>query len=103
VLNLAAAGALAEVPGDAMVRASEPVLVEALTRACEWMGGTGCVVTGERHGGWWRLDVIAPQVRQPLPMPEMGEPLVRHLVDTLLEGWLDSSASDRAVIYLPAA
>jgi len=27
---------------------------------------------------------------------------VRHLVDGLLEGWLDSSASDRAAIYLPA-
>jgi len=32
----------------------------------------------------------------------MGEPLVRHLVDDLLEGWLDSSAHDRAAIYLPA-
>jgi hypothetical protein len=102
VLNLAAAGARQRLPGDAMVRASEPVLVDALTRVCEWMGGPGCTVHGELRGSWWRLDVIAPPVRQPLQVAEMGEPLVRHLVDMLLEGWLDSSASDRAVIYLPA-
>jgi hypothetical protein len=102
VLNLAAAGARRVLPGDAMVRASEPVLVDALTRVCEWMGGPGCTVTGERCGNWWRLEVTGPAVRQPLPMAEMGEPLVRHLVDTLLDGWLDSSAADRAVIYLQA-
>jgi hypothetical protein len=85
-----------------MVRASEPVLVDALTRTCQWMGGRGCTVTGERCGRWWRLEVMAAPVRRPLPMPEMGEPLVRHLVDILLEGWLDSSAADRAVIYLAA-
>jgi len=101
VLHLAAVGAHRMLPGDAVVRVSEPVLVEALTRACEWMGGTGCTVTGERVGSWWRLEVIAAPVRRPLPVPEMGEPLVRHLVDGLLEGWLDASRSDRAAIYLP--
>jgi hypothetical protein len=102
VLNLAAPEAIRMVPGDAVVRASEPVLREALARACEWMGGAGCTVTSERVGAWWRLDVIEAPVRRPLTVPEMGEPLVRHLVDGHLEGWLDSSAVDRAAIYLPA-
>jgi hypothetical protein len=102
VLNLATVGAVRMLSGDAVVRASEPVLREALTRACDWMGGPGCTVTCERVGGWWRLDVIEAPARRPLPVPEMGEPLVRHLVDGLLEGWLDSSAPDHASIYLPA-
>jgi hypothetical protein len=102
VLNLAAVGANRHLPGDAVVRASEPVLKDALTRAYDWMGGPGCTVTCERVGAWWRLEVIEAPVRRPLPVPEMGEPLVRHLVDGLLEGWLDSSAADRAAIYLPA-
>jgi hypothetical protein len=102
VLNLASVGARRMLPGDAVVRASEPVLVDALTRACDWMGGAGCTVTGEQVGSWWRLDVIAAPVRRPLQIPEMGEPLVRHLVDSVLEGWLDSSLGDRALIYLPA-
>jgi hypothetical protein len=101
-LNLAAVGATRLLPGDAVVHTSEPVLRDALTRTYEWMGGRGCTVTGERVGAWWRLDVIAAPVRKPLPVPEMGEPLVRHLVDGLLDGWLDSSAADRAAIYLPA-
>lgn len=102
VLNLAAVGPQRLLPDDAVVRASEPVLRDALTRACEWMGGAGCRVSAELTAGWWRLEVIAAPARRPLPVPEMGEPLVRHLVDMLLEGWLDSSARDRAVIYLPA-
>jgi hypothetical protein len=102
VLNLAAEGAIRMLPGDAVVHASEPVLREALTRACEWMGGPGCTVRSERVGAWWRLDVLAAPERRPLPVPEMGEHLVRYLVDGHLEGWLDSSAVDRAAIYLPA-
>jgi hypothetical protein len=103
VLNLAAVGAQRRLPEDAVVRASEPVLVDALTRACDWMGGPGCTVTAEQAGSWWRLEVLAAPIRRPLPVPEMGEPLVRHLVDALLEGWLDASGNGRAVIYLPAA
>ena len=102
VLNLAAVGAHRHLPDDAVVRASEPVLVDALTRACEWMGGPGCTVTAELAGAWWKLEVTAAPTRKPLPVPEMGEPLVRHLVDALLEGWLDASGSGKAVIYLPA-
>jgi hypothetical protein len=102
VVNLAVVGVHRQVPEDAVVRASEPVLVDAMTRACEWMGGAGCTVTAELVGGWWRVVVIAAPGRRPLPVPEMGEPLIRHLVDTRLEGWLDAGAADRAVIYLPA-
>jgi len=102
VLGLAASGARRLVPPDAVVRASEPVLVEALTRTYEWMGGQGSAITGTRVGGWWRLEVLPAPGRRPLAVPELGEPLVRHIVDTLLEGWLDAGAADRAVIYLPA-
>jgi hypothetical protein len=103
VMNLAAPAAdrrdLAE---DAIVRVPEPVLVEAMTRTYEWMGGEGVRVTGERFDGWWRLVFFAAADRKPLAVPEFGEPLVRLLVDTHLEGWLDSSDPDRAVVYLPA-
>jgi hypothetical protein len=102
LLNLAAAGAHRQLPGDAVVRARESVLVEALTRAYEWMGGPGSTISGELAGSWWRLEVAAAPDRQALVIPELGEPLVRHLVDTLLEGWLDATSPDRAVIYLPA-
>lgn len=102
VLNFAKVDVRRLLPGDAVVRASEPVLRDALTRACEWMGGSGCTVAGVQVHSWWRLEVLAAPVRRPLQVPEMGEPLVRHLVDGVLEGWLDSSVCDRAVIYLPA-
>ncbi len=102
VLNLAAAGAERRVPGDAVVRASEPALVDALTRAYEWMGGAGCAITADAAGSWWRLAITAAPVRRPLPVPELGEPLVRHLVEAVLDGWLDTAHPDRAVIYLPA-
>lgn len=102
VLNLAAAGAQRELPGDAVVRASEPVLVDALTRTYDWMGGSGCTITCGRSGGWWRLEVGEAPGREPLATPELGEPMVRHLVDAVLEGWLDASRPGVAIIYLPA-
>jgi hypothetical protein len=102
VLNLAAAGAQRELPDEAVVRVAERVFLEALERAYEWMGGPGSKVQGELTGSWWRLEFTAAPDRQPLSVPELGEPLVRHLVDTLLEGWLDASRPGRPVIYLPA-
>lgn len=102
VLNLAAPGADRTLPPDAVVRAPEPVLVEALTRAYEWMGGPGSVIHGDLEARWWRLEIRASPDRRPLVIPELGEPLVRYLVDTHLEGWLDASQADRVVIYLPA-
>jgi len=35
-------------------------------------------------------------------VPEMGEPLLRLIVDVHLAGWLDASEPDRVDIYLPA-
>jgi hypothetical protein len=32
----------------------------------------------------------------------MGEPLIRLIVDTQLNGWLDSSPPDGVDLYLPA-
>jgi hypothetical protein len=102
VLNLAAAGANRLLPGDAVVLASEPVLVQAMTRAYDWMGGSGATIRGELVGSWWRLELLAAPGRRQLAVPELGEPLVRHLVDLVLEGWLDASRPDRPLIYLPA-
>ena len=102
VLNLAAPHALRELPGDAIVRGSEPILLEALSRAYDWMGGEGATIRGERRGDWWQLDLKAAPGRVQLPVPELGEPLVGLLVDAHLEGWLDSSGAGGAKIYLPA-
>lgn len=102
VLNLAAPHAERDLPEDAVVRAPEPVLVEAMTRAYEWMGGPGSVVRGERAGAWWRLELTASPQRAQLPVSEMGEPLVRFLVETRLDGWVDSSRPGRLLIYLQA-
>src|SRR5206468_1427929 len=53
---------------------------------------------GRRAAG---LEVAAVEPK-PLPVPELGEPLVRLIVDTQLDGWLDVSRPDGADIYLPA-
>jgi hypothetical protein len=37
-----------------------------------------------------------------MAVPEMGEPLLRLIVDTHLDGWLDTARRDGADIYLPA-
>jgi hypothetical protein len=102
VLNLAAPHAVRDLPGEAVVRGSEPALIEALTRAYDWMGGTGSTIRGRRSGGWWRLDLEAAPDRPPMVHPELGEPLVGYLIDAHLDGWLDNGKSGRAVIYLPA-
>ena len=59
-------------------------------------------VTPIERDGWWRLTFSAPADRKPLAVPEFGESLVRFLVDTHLDGWLDASDPDRALVYLPA-
>ena len=102
VLTVAAQGAECSIPGDAVVRVPEPVLVEALGRAYDWMGGPGARFKGERVGNWWRLGIEAAPTRQPLPVPELGEPLVRLLVDNQLDGWLDVTQPECPRIYLPA-
>jgi hypothetical protein len=91
-----------EIPADAIVTAPEPVLVEAMVRCVDWMGGPGVRVSGDRTGSWWRVRVDAAPNRSPLPVPEMGELLVRLLVDVHLDGWLDARDPDAATIYLRA-
>jgi hypothetical protein len=102
VLNLALPGAERELPPEAAVIGSEPALVEAFTRTREWLGALGLTIAAEPYGSWWRVRMGGAGPRRPLPVPEMGEPLIRLIVDTHLDGWLDASRPDRADIYLPA-
>ena len=102
VLNLAMPSAARELPANAVVLGSEPALVEAFTRAKEWLGDDGLSVAAEPVGSWWkvRIDALAPL--HPLAVPEMGEPLLRLIVDTHLDGWLDTARPGGVDIYLPA-
>jgi hypothetical protein len=102
VLNLALATAEQSLPPEAVVLGSEPALVEAFTRAKEWMGGQSLTVEAEPVGSWWKVRIGASGPRQPMPVPEMGEPLIRLIVEAHLDGWFDASQPDRADIYLPA-
>ena len=101
VLNFILPGAARSLPAEATVVGSEPTLVEAFTRLREWVGAD-VTVDADQMGGWWRVRVRAEGSRHPLAVPEMGEPLIRLLVDTHLDGWLDSSRDDGADVYLPA-
>jgi hypothetical protein len=101
-LSLAAPGATRELPASTVVRASEPSLVETLTRAYEWMGGPGCAFRVLRAGAWWRVDVTAAPNRKPLALPELGEPLTRLLVESRLGGWLEVTGPGVVAIFLPA-
>ena len=102
VLNLALPGADRRLPAEASVLGSEPALVEAFTRARDWMGGQSLRVEAQLMGSWWKVSVIASGTRQALPVPEMGEPLIRLIVESYLDGWFDTSRPDRADFYLPA-
>lgn len=102
VLNLALPGADRKLPPEASVLGSEPALVEAFTRAQDWMGGQTLTVAAELVGSWWKVSVLATGPKQSLSVPEMGEPLIRLIVESYLDGWFDASQPDRADIYLPA-
>lgn len=101
VLNLALPAATRAVPADAVVIGSEPVLVEAFTRVRDWLGDS-LSVSAEPVGSWWKVRIAATAERQHSAVPELGEPLVRLIVDTHLDGWLDPSSPNAADIYLPA-
>jgi hypothetical protein len=101
VLNLAMPAAARELPSNAVVLGSEPALVEAFTRAKEWLGGDGLNVAAVPVGAWWKVRIDAPGARNRLAVPEMGEPLLRLIVDTHLDGWLDAAGSGGVDIYLP--
>jgi hypothetical protein len=102
VLNFILPGAARSLPAEATVVGSEPALVEAFTRLRDWVGTGDLTVDAAQLGGWWKVSVRSEGARQPLAVPEMGEPLIRLLVDTHLDGWLDSSRDDGADVYLPA-
>jgi hypothetical protein len=102
VLNLAMPAAARDLPSEAVVLGSEPALVEAFSRAKDWLGGNGLKVLAEPVGAWWRVRIVTSGPRRPLAVPEMGEPLLRLIVDTHLDGWLDVSAPHGVDIYLPA-
>ncbi|TMB89446.1 MAG: hypothetical protein E6J18_11155 [Chloroflexi bacterium] len=102
VFNLALPHADRNLPSEAVVLGSEPALVEAFSRTQEWMGGQRLSVAAELVGTWWKVSVGASGPRKPLPVPEMGEPLIRLIVETHLDGWFDASHEDRADFYLPA-
>ena len=102
VLNLALPNADHRLPSDAVVLGSEPALVEAFTRIQDWMGGQDLTVVADPVGSWWKVCVCATGPRRTLQVPEMGEPLIRLIVETHLDGWFDASHADRADFYLPA-
>ncbi|HEX7263785.1 MAG TPA: hypothetical protein VF383_06375 [Candidatus Dormibacteraeota bacterium] len=102
VLNLALPIAARELPAGAVVLGSETSLVEAFTRIQDWMGGPGMTIAAEPIGSWWKVSVAPGGERRPLSVPEMGEPLIRLIVDTRLDGWLDAGRPGGADIYLPA-
>ena len=102
VMNLALPNAASRLPADAAVIASEPSLVEAFTRVGDWLGGEKLTVDAEAVGAWWKVSVCAGATPPPLAVPEMGEPLIRLIVDTHLDGWLDTSSPGCAHIYLSA-
>ena len=81
---------------------SEPVLVEALTRIKDWLVADSLSVSAEPVGSWWKVSITASGERRQPAVPELGEPLVRLIVDTQLDGWLDVSPPDGVDVYLPA-
>src|SRR5438093_7881539 len=91
VLNLAIPAAAQDVPADAVLLGSEPLLVGALSRGREWLLGDSLRVEAELVGGWWKVRLTAEGERKQMAVPELGEPLVRLIVDTQLDGWLDAS------------
>ena len=102
VLNLAVPAAVHDVPPDAAVMGSEPALVEALTRIKDWLVADSLTVSAEPFGSWWKVRISVTGERRQSAMPELGEPLVRLIVDTRLDGWLDTSRTDGADLFLPA-
>lgn len=102
VLNPAFPDAMRAVPPDAVIVGSEPLLVEAFNRVRDWLNGDAISLHAERVDGWWKVRFTVRGERRQLPVPEMGEPLIRLIVDTQLDGWLDVRSPDAIEVYLPA-
>lgn len=101
VLNLALPAVERKLPSDAAVVGSEPVLVEAFARARDWLDGDSLTIAAQPVGSWWRIHLATTGPRKPQAVPEMGEPLLRVIIDLHLDGWLDV-VPDGADVYLPA-
>lgn len=101
VLNLALPAVERNLPPGAAVVGSEPELVEAFARARDWLEGDSLTIAAQPVGSWWRIHLATTGPRKAQPVPEMGEPLLRVIVDIHLDGWLDV-LPDGADIYLPA-
>jgi hypothetical protein len=91
-----------DVPSDAVIVGSEPLLVEAFSRVKEWLNGGSIAVSAEPVGNWWKVRFTVSGGRHQLAVPEMGEPLIRLIVDTQLDGWLDASSPEAIELFLPA-
>lgn len=102
VLNPAFPEAMRDVPADAVIIGSEPLLVEAFGRVRDWLNGDSIKIAAEPVGGWWRLRFTVSGERRQLAVPEMGEPLIRLIVDTQLDGWVDAGSPNAIEMYLPA-
>ncbi|HUZ85505.1 MAG TPA: hypothetical protein VNF26_00985 [Candidatus Baltobacterales bacterium] len=101
VLNLALPSVQRTLPPGAAVVGSEPVLVEAFARARDWLEGDSLSIAAQPVGSWWRINMATAGRRKAQAVPELGEPLLRVIVDLHLDGWLDVHP-DGADIYLPA-
>jgi len=101
VLNLALPAVQRQLPPGAAVVGSEPVLVEAFARARDWLDGESLTIAAQPVGAWWRIHMATTGPRKAQAVPEMGEPLLRVIIDLHLDGWLDVHPHG-ADIYLPA-
>lgn len=101
VLNLALPAVERKLPPGAAVVGSEPVLVEAFARARDWLDGDSLTIAAQPVGSWWRIHMATTGPRKTQAAPEMGEPLLRVIIDLHLDGWLDV-LPDGADIYLRA-
>jgi hypothetical protein len=101
VLNLALPAVDRTLPPGAAVVGSEPMLVEAFARAGDWLDGDSLTIAAQPVGSWWRVHLATTGPRKVQAVPEMGEPLLRVIIDLHLDGWLDV-LPDGADIYLPA-
>ncbi len=94
-------GVVIEGEAGAIAIAPEADLKSLLGRLPGWLGG-GLRFRLESVPGWCVLDVSAAEPAPPDEVPELGEPLVRLIVEEGLGGGLEVPGPGRAVLRLPA-
>src|ERR1700682_190272 len=72
VLNLATPSAARDLPANAVVLGSEPALVEAFTRAQDWLGPDGLSIAAEPLGSWGGGRIGAGLPPRAVPRPRVG-------------------------------